>query len=73
MNPQEKDQKALSKNFDEHRLEGGDLDIEVAKMDEDYQDLGETIIVDQTTTQIKSNNADLITAGMTTESKIEEE
>ena len=62
LNPQEKDQAALRKQFNEHRLEGGDLDIEVAKMDEDYQDLGETIIVDQTTSQIqaaKSNNADL--------------
>ena len=62
MNPQENDQNALRKKVNEHRLEGGDLDIEVAKMDEDYQDLGETIIVDQTTSQIqaaKSNNADL--------------
>ena len=72
LNPQEKDQAALRKDFNEHRLEGGDLDIEVAKMDEDYQDLGETIIVDQTTSQIKSNVADLNTLEMT-ESKVEEE
>jgi hypothetical protein len=72
LNPQEKDQAALRKKFDEHRLEGGDLDIEVAKIDEDYQDLGETIIVDQTTSQIKSHTADLNTIEMT-ESKVEEE
>lgn len=72
LNPQEKDQNALRKQFNEHRLEGGDLDIEVAKMDEDYQDLGETIIVDQTTSQIKGNTADLATVEMP-ESKMAEE
>jgi len=41
LNPQEKDQNALRKKFNEHRLEGGDLDIsktvdiEAAKMDEE--------------------------------------
>ena len=48
------------------------MDVEAAKMDEDYQDLGETIIVDQTTSQLKSNNTELKTVGMA-ESKIEEE
>ena len=48
------------------------MDIEEAKIDEDYQDLGETIIVDQTTSQIKSKNTDLQTIQMP-ESQIEEE
>lgn len=76
LNPQENDQNALRKKVNEHRLEGGDLDIEAAKMDEDddmlrLPDLGETIMADQTTSQLKSKNADLNTVEMI-ESKVEE-